>query len=118
MGILRLASTETKRIDLGDGDYLDVRTDLSKRNFAAILKRIPENYDEDAGFTRDQAVDFTTAVFEALVTGWSLEEEPTVDNYLGLARDAGNLVDTKLVEHFNDLTPTTPERKKSNRSSQ
>lgn len=112
MGILRLASTETKRIDLGDEDFLDVRVDMSKRDYNRLLKRIPTDYDPDTGMTPGQADDFTTALFDALVTGWSLKEPATVENYLGLAREAVTAVDTALVEHFNSLTPSQEEVKK------
>jgi hypothetical protein len=113
MGILRLASVETTRIELGDDEYLVVRTDLSKKDYNRILKRIPADYDPDKGFTIGQADDFTIAVFDALVTGWSLPDEPSVDNYLLLAREAANVVDEKLITHFNSLTPSAEERSKS-----
>jgi hypothetical protein len=73
MGILRLASTDTRRIELGDEDFLDVKTDLSKREFNALLKGIPQDYDAEKGFTIGQADDFTTGLFKALVVGWSLD---------------------------------------------
>jgi hypothetical protein len=119
MGLLRLASTGSKRIDLGDGDYLDVHEDLSKRDFNKLMKSIPQDFDADKGFTPGQADDFTTALFDALVVGWSIVDDkgrpvkPTVEYYLGLARESASLVDTKLVEHFNSLTPTVEESSKS-----
>jgi len=117
MGILRLASDETKRIDLGDEDYLDVRTDISKRDFNKILRALPEQFDADKGFTVVEADEFTVPLFDMLVVGWSLPVEPTVDNYKSLARESATEVDRILVEHFNSLSPTKEETTKSKRPS-
>lgn len=113
MSKLRLASADTKRIELGDEDFLVVKNDLSKRDFNGILKLLPPDYDSDSGFTFGQASDFACALFDCIVTGWSLDVEPTVENYLDLAQDAASAVDQALAEHFNSLTPSAEERTKS-----
>lgn len=113
MGVLKLASTTTKTLDLGEGDFLEVREGISKRDFRYLLDKLPEDFDGDKGFTPGQADDFSTALFQMLVKGWSLPEEPTVENYLGLDRSAVVVVDTALVGHFNDLSPSQEERSKS-----
>jgi hypothetical protein len=113
MGILRLASTDTKRVDLGDGDYLEVRSDLSKRDFNGILKGLPADYDTDKGFSPGQADDFTIALFQTLVVGWSLDVPASVDNYLSLERSAATAVDEALMAQLNSISPDAKERAKS-----
>jgi len=113
MGILRLASTASKRIDLGDGDYLDVREDISKRDFNKVLAVMPANFDAEKGLNPKQADEFTSALFDMLVTGWSLDVDASVENYQALDRNAGLEVDKVLVAQFNDLTPDKEESSKS-----
>ena len=111
MGVLKFASNETTRLDLGEGDYLEVRQGISKKQFRLLLDRLPDNW--EAGFTPGQADDFSTALFSMLVVSWSLEADPTVENYENLERSAAAAVDAALIEHFNGLTPTQTERTKS-----
>lgn len=117
MGVLKLASAETKQLDLGEGDFLEVRNGVSKRQFRQLLDKLPDSWDSDKGFTPGQADDFSTALFEMMVKGWSLPEEPTVETYLDLDRTASAAVDAALIEHFNGLTPSQEERSKSKRDS-
>lgn len=117
MGVLRLASTATTKLDLGDGDFIEVRTDLSRQDYNGLLRSFPDNYDADKGFSTSEALDFGSSLFKLLVTGWSLDGvAPTVDNYLALERNGSNVVDEKLVEHFNSLLASPTETKSSARS--
>lgn len=113
MGVLKLASQDVKKLDLGEDDFLEVRQGISKRDFRFLLDKLPEDFDGDKGFTPGQADDFSTALFLMLVKGWSLDVPPSEDNYLGLDRAAAVAVDTALIGHFNELTPSQEERSKS-----
>lgn len=123
MGVLKFASKGSKTLDLGEGDFLEVREGVSKKQFRSLLDKLPEEWDSDKGFTPGQADDFSTALFDMLVIDWSLVDEEgakvpaSVDNYVNLERGAAATVDVKLVEHFNELTPSTEERSKSKRDS-
>jgi len=109
---LRRANTGTVNVPVGeDGDFLTVRQGISKRDFNALLKALPADYNADAGFTPGTASDFTVGLFSALVVGWSSDLPCTVEEYLALeVSDAGD-VDTALLEHFNNLSPSAAERK-------
>lgn len=114
MGKLRLASGDTKRLDLGDGDYLEVSADLSKRQFNELMSYMPNRtVSEESGLTPTEGAEFTRGLFTAFVKGWSLPDEPTIENYDRLATEAASIVDTALVEHFRELTPTDDERLKA-----
>jgi hypothetical protein len=115
MGI-RLASTETKSLEI-DGDTLDVRTDLSKRDFNRLLRMMPQDIDSEKGFTPGQASEFTAALFDTIVTGWSISEPATVETYLALAYESAAAIDSLLIEHFNSLTPSAKENSKSGTTS-
>jgi hypothetical protein len=116
--LLKFASAETTRLDLGDGDWLDVRSDVSKRDFNNLIKKMPQDIDPSGKVTMGQATDLGVALFDTLVTGWSFEgEDATVDNYLRLNRAAADVIDSKLGEHFSSLTPTKEEQTKSKRGS-
>jgi len=117
MGILKLASNETTKLDLGEGDFLEVRNGVSKRDFRLLIDKLPDSWGDDSKFTPGQMDDFSTALFEMLVKGWSLDVEPDVDSYLELERSAAAAVDAALIEHFNGLTPSQEERSKSKGSS-
>lgn len=117
---LRLAKSETTKIDLGDGDYIEVVTDVSKRDFNRLIAAMPQDVDEKKGLTPTQGTQFQVALFEILVRGWSLDVAPTSDEYLNLDRASADAVDAKLVEHFGSLTPDAPKEeppKKSPRTS-
>lgn len=94
-----------------DGDFLTVRNGISKRDFNALLRALPSDYDANAGFTPGQAGDFTAGLFSALVVGWSSSEPATVDEYLALEVDSAARVDEALLNYFNTLSPSAAERK-------
>lgn len=113
MGILKFASTEVKRIDLGDGDWIEVKSDLSKRSFNTLMTAMPNReVSEESGLTLNEGLHFAEALFTALVTGWSAPQEVTLENYLELDNTAASAIDAKLVEHFGTLTPTQDEASK------
>lgn len=113
MGILRKANTETKTVYLDESDYIVVRADISKREFNALVARMPNvNTDGEASLTIGEASAFSRVLFETLVVGWSLSEgQPTVEDYDSLAAEGANVLDTKLAEHFETLLPTSAEGK-------
>lgn len=112
MGILRNASAETKQIMLDDTDYIVVRSDISKREFNVLASNMPAGVGEDGkGLSLEDATKFQTFLFEFLVTGWSLPEEPTREAYEGLTAEAGQVIDEKLASHFESLMPTSAEGK-------
>src|SRR5687768_14344003 len=111
---LRLASAETTRLDLGDGDWIDVRSDISKRDFNNLIKKMPQDIDTEKGILPGQATDLGVALFDTLAVAWSAE--PTLacstENYLGLHKDDADRIDAKLGEHFSTLTPSKEEQSK------
>ena len=114
MGILKFASKESKRIDLGEGDFIEVRSDLSKREFNALMTAMPNReLSEESGLTLAEGLAFAEELFDALVTGWSLPEEPSRDNYLNLSQEASAAIDAKLVEHFGEISPSKEESSKA-----
>jgi len=112
MGILRRASTETKQIDLGEGDFIVVRMDISKRDFNRFIAYLPgREVTKDSGMTPSEATELQKGLFETLVTAWSLEEEPTVEAYENLSNEGATAIDSALAEHFKSLQPTKQEEK-------
>lgn len=120
---LRLVSNAPERIDLGDGDWLDVRSDISKKQFNTLLKSLPEGFGDDNSFTPGESDDFVAAIFEAFILDWSLVDEAgeavpaTRENYDNLTREAATIVDTAIMEHFNAQSATDEESTKSDESS-
>lgn len=120
MSLLRLANKATKRITLEGGeDYIDVKVDISKRDFNRLIQVLPTDANGDVGFSPDVAENFTTFLFETLVVGWSLVDDagnpvlPTLETYYNLSRDGALAIDSAVIEHFNSLTPTSEEQRKS-----
>ena len=112
MGILRKASVETKQIDLGEGDFIVVRMDISKRDFNRFIAYLPgRTVDADTGMTPAEATELQKGLFETLVTAWSLEDAPTVEAYMDLSNEGASAIDTALAEHFKSLQPTKQEEK-------
>jgi hypothetical protein len=113
MGILKFASADTARVDLGDGDFIELRKDMSKREFNELMGKMPNReLSEGNGLTLQEGLEFQKALFEALVTGWSIPEPATVENYLALERAAAEAIDAKLIDHFGALAPTKDEQSK------
>lgn len=115
MGILKRASGELKSISLGDeGDYLKVKSDISKRDFNTLINAMPDReISEENGLTIQEGAKFAESLFELLVEGWSLDEgKPTLEDYMELTPEASGAVDKALIDHFNDMTPKADERSK------
>lgn len=114
MGILKFASDETVRVDLGEGDFIEFRKSLSKREFNSLMAAMPNReISEGNGLTLQEGLEFQKALFESLVTGWSVPEPATVESYLQLDRAAAEVVDAKLIDHFQALSPTADEASKA-----
>jgi hypothetical protein len=114
MGILQRASGAVKSIDLGEGDYLKVKQDISKRDFNFLLQAMPNReITKDNGLTIQEGAQFAESLFDLLVEGWSLSEgKPSVTDYLELTPQASSKVDEVLINHFNDITPKVDEQSK------
>lgn len=114
MGILKFASKASKRIELGEGDFIDVKEDLSKREFNALMAAMPNReITKEDGLTLTEGLEFQKALFETIVTGWSLPEAATLENYLELEQAASKLIDEKLIEHFGTIAPSDDEASKA-----
>src|SRR5688572_21164157 len=62
MMVLRLAPTTIVRLDLGDGDWLDVREDISRARFNQLISTLPSNLN-DENVTVGVATDFARGLF-------------------------------------------------------
>lgn len=131
MGILRRANTETRKIALpvefeGVGknrvavlrepaegeDFIEVRLEIAKRDFNRFISYLPgREVTKESGMTPAEATELQKGFFETLVTGWSLDTEPTVDEYEGLENEGATAIDTALAEHFKTLQPSKQEEK-------
>lgn len=109
MGKWKLASDETKRLEVGE-DWLDVRTELSRKSFNRLLEGMPNReFTEESGLTPQEGMSFATSLFKALVVGWSLPIDPTVENYENLVSEAAQEIDSALVDHFGTIAPSAEE---------
>lgn len=113
MSILRKASQETKRLflDKEETEFLEVLTDLSKRDFNNIVSLMPGKVGDSVDLTVREATDFQRALFVQLVKGWSLDEPVSGEAYDELSAEAGSEVDLLLSEHFATLSPGKTESK-------
>jgi len=113
---LRLANQNTKRVAIGDEDYIVVLEDISRREFSQLLRVIPRDTES---ITADSAEGFTLALFNLFVKGWSVVDNDgksvpvSEEAYFMLSREAANLIDAAVIEHFNSITPSAPEQQKS-----
>lgn len=108
---LRLATRDVKRIDIGDSDWIEVTSDISKRDFLRIITSMPDSAvkteDQAEGATVklniSDASKFQQLLFDVLVQAWSLDVPVSLEAYLDLARDGADAVDAALVEHFKEV---------------
>ena len=113
---LKKASTETTQIPLGEGDYIIVRNQVSKRVRNAVAAHLPARIigmaeDETPTLTTGEATELQTGLFEALVVGWSADAPATIDEYLDLEPEDADRIDKALAEHWQTLQPTKAEGK-------
>ena len=112
MGILRKSTGEVKRIMLDETDWLDVRADISKREFNAIASAMPAQPAEGAELSLGDATKFQGFLFDTLVVGWSLSEgKPTLEDYDSLSAEAAGVVDSAIADHFEAIVPSSAEGK-------
>jgi len=112
VSLLRLANSNSKRISIGDdGDYVEVREDIDKKTFNAIILAMPEGAAESGSLSVGEALNFSKFLFDIFVTGWSLDVPPTLDNYELLSRESADAIDTVVAKHFESLTPNKEESK-------
>lgn len=113
MGILRTASSDVKKIMLDETDYIEVRAEISKREFNYLASRMPTNVGESGeNLSLADATAFQKFLFEELVVGWSLPVAVSGEAYETLNAEAAQAVDEKVAEHFEALLPSTDESKK------
>lgn len=112
---LRLVTRSAKRVELSDGDWVELKEDISRRDFNRILSTLPTTQDgvDEENITFGVADDFAQGLFEVFVVAWSLDVAPTLDHYNMLTRDSASEIDSAITEHFNSLTPTQEESTKS-----
>lgn len=111
---LRKATVGTTKLELSDGDFLEVLSDISKRTFNQIIGITP--VENDGTFTVANGLTFQTRLFGILVKGWSLPDAVTEEAYLDLSRESAEEIDAALSKHFESLTVTETEATKSVRS--
>jgi len=117
MGLLHIVDqTETTQIDGEDGDFVIVRTNLTKRDMNTIVRGIPRSAMTEEGDNLEMALQTPEVLFGVLVTGWSLDVPPTVENYGLLPPEATNWLDGVLLEHFNSMSLTKEESGKRSTS--
>lgn len=121
---LRLVRRSTARIAIGEDDWLDVRQDISRRQFNELMRILPDDFGEDESkVSIDVALSFSEFLFETFVVDWSVRDElgepveANLENYQNLTREAASLVDEAVREHFNSLSPSKDEVEKSEEDS-
>ena len=109
---LKSASTATQKLDLGEGDWVEVRSEVSKREYKVLTDFFPEReVTKDDKLTAGESVQFQSGLFKALVVGWSADIPATVENYEGLDAEDAMRIDKALAEHFAKLMPSDAEGK-------
>jgi hypothetical protein len=114
------SNTNSTKIMIGTEDYIEVRPELTKKEFRAVIRSLPENIaEEGARMTYDQSEGFLGAVFEKMITGWSVVDSdgnsvpPTLENLEELPRSAATAIEQALMQHFNGQEASEEEITKS-----
>lgn len=86
-----------------DSDYIRVRSSLSKAEANDILKHMPTEGRDLAGYTN-----LLERLFEKVVVAWSMEEDgqpvaPLVENYREMEAEGAALIDEKLRDVLSSL---------------
>lgn len=117
MPLLRRASTAPKKIELdNEGSYIEVSEDITRRQFNKLADALPSNIGDDT-FTPAQGVGIQGVLFETFVIGWSLDSEPTIEEYESLPQEAATAIDDALMKHFGEVQVGEPDQKKPKQSS-
>ena len=111
---LKKANLGTTRLDIGDDDWLEVRTDISKRERNRVAAYMPARMigdlpEEERKLTTGEAVELQTGLFSALVTAWSADQPCTVEEYLSLEPEDADRIDKALADHWASIQPTKAE---------
>lgn len=121
MGFLKLADkTAIKRYTHEEGDWIEVREHLTKAEMNYLLRSTPNSMIEAEEGKKVEilkdATGMSETLFGVMVTGWSLDAEPTVENYLALDPDPANWIDGVLFGHLNTMNLTKDEQGKPSTS--
>lgn len=115
MGLNLIKAFATKRYDLSDGAWIDLKASISKRDFITLMSNMAElgsadtKDDGTVSLTVPQAVEFQQVLFATLAKGWSIDDPCTVENYMELERASADEVDKVIVDHFQSLMPSKDE---------
>lgn len=115
---MKLVKPTNKTIDLGDGEYIVVVADISKRTFNDLVAKMPQDVDDTKGMTPIQGTQFQEAVFGAFVKDWSVTDEEgnplpaTPETYLDLPNEFASKIDEALLAHFGAITVGPEDSKK------
>lgn len=113
MSLIRLASTETVDLPIGDdGDIVTVRKELSRRERNNLVVGFPV-FKEGDTLTPEQGLAFQKVLFESLVTGWSADLPCNIETYEALPPAVSDLIDKALADHFAAMMPSAEETKKA-----
>lgn len=121
MGFLKLADqSATKRYTHEQGDWIEVRENLTKAEMNYLLRVTPDSMIEpdqssNIAVLKD-APGMAEHLFKMCVVGWSLDVEPTVENYLALDPQPGAWIDGVLYGHINGMNLTKEEQGKPSTS--
>lgn len=118
MGILRRASKVPKKIMLDEESYIEVTEDITRKQFNKLVDAMPNNIgaEQDSEITLAQGIALQQLLFETFVVGWSLDSEPSVEDYLDLPQDATLAIDNALMEHFGGTQVGESDAKKPEQS--
>lgn len=121
MGFLKLADqTAVKRYTHEEGDWVELREQLTKKEMNFLLRVTPDSMiepDKDSNIAvLKDAPGMAEHLFATCVVSWSLDIEPTVENYLALDPQAGSWLDGVLYGHINTMNLTKEEQGKPSTS--
>lgn len=113
---LKKASLATKTLDIGEGDWLEVRTDIAKRERNKVASYLPDRFvgeqeDGERTLSTGEAVNLQTGLFAALVVAWSSDAPCTIEEYLSLEPEDADRIDVALADHWKSIQPTKAEAK-------
>lgn len=121
MGFLKLADqTAVRRYTHEEGDWVELREQLTKKEMNFLLRVTPDSMiepDKDSNIAvLKDAPGMAEHLFATCVVKWSLDIEPTVENYLALEPQAGSWLDGVLYGHINTMNLTKEEQGKPSTS--